>query len=166
MISTKRISEYAIMIALAIVLGYLEMQIPVFIAVPGMKLGLTNIVVLIALYLRGNKSAIAVNIIRIFLVSLLFGTAVSLFYSLAGGILSCIVMMLLKHTQKFGIITVSIAGGVTHNIGQILVAMLLLETTAIGWYLFILWFTGIICGALVGFLGYEIIKRLSNNYCE
>jgi heptaprenyl diphosphate synthase len=108
----------------------------------------------------GDKSALMINFIRIFLVSMLFGNGISIAYSIAGGLLSGLVMIILKKTGKFGIVTVSIAGGVAHNIGQILVAMYLLEVTAIAWYLLILWFTGIASGLLIGILGGELCKRL------
>jgi heptaprenyl diphosphate synthase len=157
---TKQIAQYGLLIAMAMILSYVEAQIPAFFAVPGMKLGLTNVVVLYALYSMGDKSALMINFIRIFLVSMLFGNGISIAYSIAGGLLSGIVMIVLKKTGKFGIVTVSIAGGVAHNIGQILVAMYLLEVTAIAWYLLILWFTGIASGLLIGILGGELLKRL------
>jgi heptaprenyl diphosphate synthase len=157
---TKQIAQYGLLIAMAMILSYVEAQIPAFFAVPGMKLGLTNVVVLYALYCMGDKSALMINFIRIFLVSMLFGNGISIAYSIAGGLLSGLVMIILKKTRKFGIVTVSIAGGVAHNIGQILVAMYLLEVTAIAWYLLILWFTGIVSGLLIGVLGGELCKRL------
>jgi heptaprenyl diphosphate synthase len=156
----KQIAQYGLLIAMAMILSYVEAQIPAFFAVPGMKLGLTNVVVLYALYCMGDKSALMINFIRIFLVSMLFGNGISIAYSIAGGLLSGLVMIILKKTGKFGIVTVSIAGGVAHNIGQILVAMYLLEVTAIAWYLLILWFTGIVSGLLIGILGGELCKRL------
>jgi heptaprenyl diphosphate synthase len=157
---TKQIAQYGLLIAMAMILSYVEAQIPAFFAVPGMKLGLTNIVVLYALYCMGDKSALMINFIRIFLVSMLFGNGISIAYSIAGGLLSGLVMIILKKTGKFNIVTVSIAGGVAHNIGQILVAMYLLEVTAIAWYLLILWFTGIASGLLIGILGGELCRRL------
>jgi heptaprenyl diphosphate synthase len=157
---TKQIAQYGLLIAMAMILSYVEAQIPAFFAVPGMKLGLTNIVVLYALYCMGDKSALMINFIRIFLVSMLFGNGISIAYSIAGGLLSGLVMIILKKTGKFSIVTVSIAGGVAHNIGQILVAMYLLEVTAIAWYLLILWFTGIASGLLIGILGGELCRRL------
>jgi heptaprenyl diphosphate synthase len=157
---TDRIAKYSLLIALAMILSYLEAQIPAFFAVPGMKLGLTNVVVLTALYLMDAKSAMLINLLRIFLVSVMFGNGMSLAYSAAGGILSGIVMILLKRTGKFSIVTVSAAGGVCHNVGQILVAMALLETRALGWYLLILWFTGLAAGLAIGILGGMLVKRL------
>lgn len=157
---TIYLALYGVLVALALVLSYAESQIPVFFAVPGMKLGLTNLVVVVALYKLGDKSAFSINLIRILLVSLLFGTVMSLWFSLAGGLLSTLVMIFLKHTNKFGVVVVSMVGGVTHNIGQLLVAMVVLQTKQLGWYLVILWFTGLITGALIGLLGGELVRRL------
>lgn len=157
---SKLVAQYGLLTALALILSYAEAQIPAFFAVPGMKLGLTNLVVLAALYLMGAKSAVLVNLLRILLVSILFGNGMSLAYSLAGGLLSGAVMILLKRTGKFHMVTVSIAGGIAHNVGQIVTAMLLLETTALGWYLLILWFTGLASGAVIGLIGGELCRRL------
>ena len=156
----KTIARYGLLIALALILSYAEAQIPAFFAVPGMKLGLTNLVVLLALYLMGSGSAVTINMIRIVLVALLFGSGMSLAYSAAGGVLSGFVMILLKRTGKFSVVTVSIAGGVMHNAGQILVAMVLLGTSSLAWYLLILWFTGIASGAVIGILGGLLCGRL------
>lgn len=156
----KIVALYGILAALALVLSWLEAQIPAFFAVPGMKIGLTNIVVIVALYCMDIKSAIIINFVRILLVSFLFGNGISLMYSLAGGMLSTLIMILLKRIGKLRIITVSIVGGIMHNIGQIIVAMILLQTTNIAWYLLILWFTGIGAGAVVGIIGGELTKRV------
>ena len=160
MTKTKHLVEYGMLAAVAMVLSYLETLIPAFFGVPGMKLGLTNLVVLTALYRMGARPAIAINFVRIILTSMLFGTAVSLWYSLAGGLLSGAVMIALKQTGKFQLLTVSIAGGVAHNVGQIAVAMLLMQTTAIAWYLLALWVSGIAAGAVIGLLGSWLIDRL------
>ena len=146
---TRRIAQYGLLVALALILSYLEAQLPVFFAVPGMKLGLTNIVVLVALYGMGAGSAIVINLMRIFLVSVLFGNGMSLAYSLVGGLLSGAVMLL-----------VSIAGGIAHNVGQILTAMALLQTKALGGYLLVLWISGLVSGALIGVIGGELCRRL------
>lgn len=159
---TKRIAEYGMLIGLAMILSYVEAQIPVFFAVPGMKLGLTNIVVLFALYCIGARSAVGINILRVVLVALLFGNGASLIYSMAGAALSGLVMIGLKKTGWFGMVTVSIAGGVAHNIGQILTAALLVRTRAVLWYLVVLWFTGIVSGAVIGMIGAAICSRLQN----
>ena len=160
MSGAKQVARFGLLVALALILSYAESQIPAFFAVPGMKLGLTNVVVLAALYLLDWKSAWAINLLRILLAAILFGSAVSLAYSLAGGILSTAVMTALKGSGRFRTVTVSIAGGVTHNIGQILVAVFLLGTTAVAWYLPLLWFTGLASGAVIGFIGGELVRRL------
>lgn len=162
MASTKnrKLALYGLLTALALILSYVEGQIPAFFAVPGMKLGLTNIVVLLALYCMGAKSALAVNFVRIALVSILFGNGVSFWYSLAGGLLSGAVMIALKKCGRFSVLAVSICGGIAHNIGQIAAAMVLLQTAALGWYLLLLWFTGLLNGAVIGVLGGVLCRRL------
>lgn len=157
--TTKRITQFGLLIALALVLSYIEAQVPAFFAVPGMKLGLTNVVVLFALYGIDEKAALGINLVRILLVGFLFGNGVSILYSLAGGILSTLVMIALKKIGLFRIVSVSVAGGVAHNVGQILVAMLLLETTSLAWYLLVLWFSGIAAGIVIGIIGAEVLKR-------
>ncbi len=160
---TKQIAKYGLLTALALILGYVESLIPAFFAIPGMKLGLANIVVIIALYTIGVKGAFIINISRILLISFLFGNGVSLLFSLAGGMLSLVIMIALKSTKKVGIIPVSICGAVTHNVGQILVAMILLETTSVAWYLTVLWFAGLGAGIVIGIISGELIKRINPN---
>ena len=155
---TKTVARYGLLVALAMIMSYLEAQLPVFFAIPGMKLGLTNVVVLVALYGMGYGSAAVINLLRIVLFCMLNG--MSLAYSLAGGILSGAVMMLLKRTNAFSMVAVSIAGGIAHNIGQILVAMLVLQTAALGWYLLVLWVSGLVSGAIIGVIGGELCRRL------
>ena len=165
-VNIKKISVYGMITALAVVLSWLEAQIPPFFPIPGMKIGLTNIIVIIALYKMGSGSAMSVNVLRIVLVSFLFGGPSALLYSLSGGMLSTLVMILLKKTGKLKEITVSIAGGIFHNAGQILIAMLMMNTTSILWYLAVLWFTGEASGALIGLLGYMLVKRLPDKLFE
>ncbi len=157
---TRRIALYGVLAALAMIMSYIEMQIPAFFAVPGMKLGLTNIVVLVALYKFGDRSALVINVVRIIVVSILFGSVMSFAFSFAGGMLSTIVMIFLKKADKFSTIGVSVAGGLTHNIGQILVAMIILNTQAIAWYLPILWITGIGSGLVIGIIGAIICSKI------
>ncbi len=157
----KVVALNGILVALALILSWVERQTPVFFATPGMKLGLTNLVVLIALYCIGPKSALVINAARILLVGFLFGNGISILYSLAGGMLSTTVMILLKRTEKLNIITVSIIGGICHNTGQILVAMALLQTTSLAYYMVILWFAGLGAGAVIGLLGGILTKRLN-----
>ena len=158
----KKIAFYGLLIALAFVLSYIESLIPVFIAIPGAKLGLTNLVVLIALERFGKKDAFIINMIRILLVGFTFGNTFSLLYSFAGGILSFLIMILLKKTKKFSLVGISVGGGVGHNIGQIIVAAFVLETRALIYYLPFLFAIGTLAGAVIGILSAEIIKRLPN----
>ena len=153
-------AKYGLLVALAMILSYVESLVPAFFAIPGMKLGLTNVVVLYALYAMDDKSAILINILRIILVGFMFGNGASILYSLAGGILSGVIMMLFKRFLPLRIVTVSVAGGIAHNLGQILVAMLMLQTKSIAWYLIILWFSGIGAGIVVGIISSEIVRRL------
>lgn len=156
----RKIAVYGVMTAIALVLSYIESQVPAFFPIPGMKLGLTNIIVVLALYKTGSKSAMAMNVLRIVMASLLFGGPSALMYSLAGGMVSTLVMILLKRSGVFRVVTVSIAGGVAHNVGQIIVAVLITNTASVAWYLAVLWFTGMASGAVIGILGGELIRRL------
>ena len=131
---SKKIALRGLLIALAFALSWLEMQIPYFFPIPGIKLGLTNLVVLIALYQLTAFDAFALNMVRILLVSFTFGNMAALMYSAAGGMLSFMVMFLMKKYTKFSLRFVSVAGGVFHNIGQILVAMLVLKNVHVLWY--------------------------------
>lgn len=158
----KKIAFYGLLIALAFVLSYIESLIPVFIAIPGAKLGLTNLVVLIALERFGKKDAFIINMIRILLVGFTFGNTFSLLYSFAGGSLSFLIMILLKKTKKFSLVGISVSGGVGHNIGQIMVAAFVLESKALIYYLPFLLIIGTIAGVIIGILSAEILKRLPN----
>lgn len=157
---TKKIALYGLLTAVALLLSYLEAQLPAFVAIPGIKLGLTNLVVLVALYRMGSGAALGINAVRILLAALLFGSGASLAFSAAGGILSTLVMIGLKKTGRFRVIPVSIAGGVAHNVGQILAAMVLLGTEKLAWTLAVLWFSGMIAGAVIGLLGGLLCRRL------
>lgn len=158
--NSRKVARYALLIALAMVLSWLESLVPITAAVPGMKLGLTNLVVLFALYRMNVMDAAAVSLIRVLLVSFTFGNAYAFAYSLAGAILSLLVMLALKKAEKFSTIGVSIAGGVGHNLGQIIVAALVLETEKIFFYLPVLMVSGIAAGICIGILGGIIVDRL------
>lgn len=158
--NTNKTALRGMLIATAFILSWIESQIPVFITIPGIKLGLTNIIVLVALYKLSTKDAIILNIVRIILVGLTFGNTFSLLYSLSGGIVSCIFMIVLKKTGRFGIKNVSMIGGLTHNIGQILIAMIILNSSAVLYYLPILWFSGILSGIIIGLLSGIIVNRI------
>ena len=142
------------------VLSFIESQIPAFVAVPGVKMGLANIAVVFALYRLGWKEAVAVSLVRVLLVSLLFGSFASLFYSLAGAVLSLAGMGLLKKTGRFTEILVSVAGGVLHNVGQIGMACLILETDILRYYLPFLLVSGILAGVVIGLLAAALVRRV------
>ncbi len=161
--SVKRLSVYGLLIALAFVLSYVETLIPMAalgIVIPGVKIGLANVVVMVALYTMGARDALVLSLIRILLVGFTFGNTVSMIYSLGGGLLSYLVMVLLKKAKVFQMITVSIAGGIFHNVGQILMAMLVLENAGVAAYLPVLFLSGTVTGLLIGLLGGEVAKRI------
>lgn len=148
--------------SVALVLAYVEILLPpLFVAVPGIKLGLPNIVIIFILYHLGIRRAAAVSFVRIAVVALLFGNPMTLAYSIAGALLSLGMMFLLQKLNFLSIIGVSVAGGVFHNVGQILMAMLLLGTAELGYYLIVLTVTGTISGILIGLCGGILVKRIS-----
>ena len=131
----KNIAAFGVYVALAMIFSYIELQIPPLVAIPGIKLGLPNVVIIIAMYKFGWKEAILINILRVLLVSVLFGTVLSLLYSIAGAILSLFVMIILKKSKIFSTVLVSVFGAISHNIGQITVAIFVLETSELLYYL-------------------------------
>lgn len=150
----------SLMVALALILSYVESKIPAFVAIPGVKVGLANIVVILALYKLGAKEAAAISGVRILIVSMLFGNAVSWVYSVTGAIFSFAVMLLLKKLTPLNEVTVSVAGGVMHNVGQIIAACMLMETAAVMYYLPFLIVSGVIAGIAVGIAAALLIKRV------
>lgn len=157
---TKKIAVLALAIALAMILSFVESQIPAFVAIPGVKIGLANIAVVFVLYKLGWKEAVLISLVRVFMVSVLFGTAVSLFYSVAGAVLSLTGMVLLRKTGLFSTVAVSVTGGVLHNVGQILMACLLLETNVIVYYLPFLILSGVIAGVIIGVVSAIMVNRV------
>ena len=157
---TRKIATLALAIAPAMILSFVESQIPAFVAIPGVKVGLANIAVVFVLYKLGWKEAVLISLVRVFMVSVLFGTAVSLFYSVAGAVLSLTGMVLLKRTGLFSTVAVSVTGGVLHNVGQILMACLLLETNVIVYYLPFLILSGVIAGVVIGVVAAIMVKRV------
>ena len=157
---TKKLAALAVTVAVAMILSFVESRIPAFVAIPGVKVGLSNIAVIFALYKFGWREAAVVSFIRVFMVALLFGSTVSLAYSMAGAVLSLAVMMLLGRLRIFTEVAVSVVGGITHNIGQILVAFLLLETDVVFYYLPFLLISGIIAGVAVGIASALLVKRI------
>ena len=157
---TKKIAVLALAIALAMILSFVESQIPAFVAIPGVKIGLANIAVVFVLYKLGWKEAVLISLVRVAMVSMLFGTLVSLFYSVAGAVLSLTGMVLLKKTGLFSTVAVSVTGGVLHNVGQILMACLLLETNVIVYYLPFLILSGVIAGVVIGVVSAIMVNRV------
>lgn len=154
----KTVALFGMMVALAFTLSYLESLIPFNFGIPGVKLGLANLVTVVALYTMKPYEAFAIAVIRIFLAGLTFGNAYSLAYSLCGGILSFIVMLLFKRT-KLSTIGVSILGGICHNIGQIIVAAIIMQTSKIVYYLPVLLIAGLLTGLLMGIISKLTVTR-------
>ncbi|MBR6542819.1 MAG: Gx transporter family protein [Anaerotignum sp.] len=146
----KKIPYYGLFAALAILMGYVEMMFPMPIPIPGVKLGLANVVVIIMMYFMDVKGAFFISLIRVFLSGLLFAGFAGLLYSLAGAMLSFAVMALLKKTGKFSIIGVSLAGGVFHNVGQVAVAAMVVENVKMAYYLPFLLVSGVVTGIVIG----------------
>ena len=155
----SKAAYFGVFTALALIFSYVELLIPIQFGVPGMKLGLANLVIVIFLYKRNAKEAMLLSVVRILLAGLMFSNLFSILYSLAGGILSLIVMAVLKKLETFSVIGVSIAGGIAHNMGQLLIAMVVVETYRIGYYFPILLITGMVTGMLIGGISNEVLKR-------
>ena len=156
----KKIATSALMIALAMILSFVESQIPSFFPIPGIKLGLANIAVIFALYRLSIKDAIVVSLIRVVVVSTLFGTSLTLAYSLSGAVLSLLIMVLLKKSDRFSIVGASVAGGISHNIGQIIMAIILMHNSVISYYLPFLIISGIVTGVVIGLVSAKIVERV------
>lgn len=164
---SKNTALAGVCVALAMILAYIEIIIPpLFPAIPGIKMGLPNIIIVFLLYRRGPVFAASVSLIRIILVSMLFGNSMALMYSLAGGLLSLLVMIVFRRLNVFSAVGVSVAGGVFHNVGQVLMAALLLETSELAYYLVVLTVTGTASGILIGLCGFLLIKRIPTKYIE
>ena len=150
---------FGVFTSLALILSYVELLIPINFGIPGMKLGLANLLVVILLYKGCPRDALLLSVIRILLSGLIFGNMFSIFYSLGGGLLSLAVMVFLKKTGQFTVAGISIGGGSSHNVGQLLVAMFVVQTYQVGYYLPVLLIAGVITGAVIGILSAEVLKR-------
>ena len=150
----------ALAIALAMILSFVESQIPALVAIPGVKIGLANLAVVFVLYKLGWKEAVLISLIRVGLVSLLFGNFASLFYSVAGAVLSLTGMILLRRIKSLSTVAVSVSGGVLHNVGQIAMACILLETNVIKYYLPLLIVSGTVAGIAIGVVSAILINRV------
>lgn len=156
---TKRLVLLAMLTAVAMILSYVESLLP-SVGIPGVKMGLANIAVIFALFHFGWKAAAALSLVRVVLVSLLFGSVGAMLYSLAGAVLSLAVMALLRRIDRFSTVGISVAGGVAHNAGQILMAMLILQTKQLLGYLPVLAVSGIAGGVLTGLAAALLIRRI------
>lgn len=156
----NRAAYFGVFISLALILSYIETLIPIRFGTPGIKLGLANLVVVIILYKTDWKEALVLSVTRIVLSGFIFGSLFSIIYSLAGGILSLAVMALTARSGRFSVTGVSMAGGVSHNIGQLITAMIAVSTYQVGYYLPVLLIAGLITGALIGVTADAVIKRI------
>ncbi len=158
--SATKVAYAAILAALAMIFSYIEAIIPFSVGIPGVKLGIANLVILIALYKLDLKYAFLINLIRIFLVGFLFTGAFGILYSLAGGLLSLLVMVIVKNAKIFSVVGVSLAGGVAHNLGQLITAALIVSNIKLFAYFPVLIFSGLISGIIIGIVSGLILMKL------
>jgi len=149
-----------VFVALALIFSYIEGLIPIRLGIPGAKLGLANLIVVIALYKVSWKETLLLAVVRVLLAGFMFGNLFSIIYSIAGGLFSLAVMMVLKRSGRFSVAGVSIAGGTAHNIGQMVVAMLVIESYSIIYYIPVLLAAGVLTGLVIGIAANEMLKRL------
>ena len=157
---TKDVAVIGVLAAFGAILSYIEAILSFTTGIPGVKIGLANIAVVVALYMYGSKNAFMINIVRIIVVGLLFGNAFSMVFSAAGAIISFVVMVLFKKTNRFSILGVSTVGGVAHNIGQIMIAALVVDSYSVIYYMPALFIAGIITGVIIGFVSKMLIKYI------
>ncbi|NLK75128.1 MAG: Gx transporter family protein [Clostridiales bacterium] len=157
---TKKIAIFSILVALAFILSYIEVSIPNPFPIPGIKLGLANLVVITAFYTLGNREALIISLVRIVLVGFTFGNMSMMIYSMAGGLLSWLIMFICKKFNIFSIVGISVVGGLAHNIGQVAVAVIMVENMNIIYILPILLISGVAAGTIIGILGGIMVKRL------
>ena len=157
---TERAALYGLLTALAMVLGFVESLIPIPFPVPGIRLGLANLVTVVGLYTVGIYGTVAVSMIRIVLVAFTFGNVFSMLYSLGGWGLSILLMILCKKREWFSSVGISVIGGVGHNIGQLCVAALVVKQAGVFIYLPVLLIAGTAAGLVIGFVGGMIVERL------
>ena len=163
-LSTKTIALLAMMIAIALVFSYVETLIPINFGIPGVKLGLANLAIVAVLYIMGGKQALFVSVVRIVLSGFLFANLASILYSLAGGLLSLAIMGLLQKTKKFPGVLVSVIGGICHNVGQLIVAMFVVESLSLTVYLPVLLIAGFLTGLLIGIVCQLVLPSVRKAY--
>ena len=157
---TKRLTTLSLLSAVAMILSYIEAQIPLSVAVPGVKIGLSNIATVFALYTLGAPAAVAVSVVRVILSSLLFGNFAMMIYSLSGAALALVFMILTKRSRVFSVIGVSVTGGVMHNAGQVIAAAVMMENAGIAAYVIPLIISGTLAGIVVGVISALLVGRL------
>ena len=153
----NRVAYFGVFTALALIFSYVETLIPINFGIPGVKLGLANLVIVIALYKMKLTEVYLLSVVRVLLSGFIFGNYFSIIYSLAGGLLSLTVMALLKKSKGFSVMGISVAGGVFHNVGQLMV-----ETFSVGYYFPVLLVAGLITGLVIGIVSAEMLKRIKN----
>lgn len=158
--SARNVARFGLLTAMALVLGYVERLIPIAAGIPGIKLGLANTVLLYAVYMMDKKSAALLMLLKVLLSGFLFAGLSGMLYSLAGGALSLAAMLLLHRAKGVGVVGVSVAGGVCHNIGQIAVACFVVQPAAALSYLPILLLSGVVTGILTGLVARLVMKAL------
>ena len=158
----SRVAYFGVFTALALIFSYVETLIPVNLGIPGVKLGLANLIIVVALYKMRLSEAYLLSVVRILLAGFIFGNYFSIIYSLAGGLLSLTVMALLKKWGVFSLQGISIAGGVFHNIGQLIVAAVVVETFSVTYYFPVLLVAGLLTGLVIGIVAEMMLKRLVN----
>ena len=166
MTRSQKISYCAVFTALAMIFSYVEAILPINFGVPGMKLGLANLVIVAGLYYLNEKDVLIISVTRILLMGLLFGNGMSLIYSLTGGMLSYLIMILMKKKTNLSVLVISIGGGITHNIGQLIAASLVISNFHIFYYFPALLIAGTITGLLIGIVSERILKILKPNFFD
>ncbi len=155
-----RVAHFGVYTALALIFSYVETLIPINFGIPGVKLGLANLIIVVALYKMNLKEAYILSVVRVVLAGFIFANLFSIIYSLAGGLLSLTVMAVLKKSNQFSTVGISMAGGVFHNVGQLLMAIIVLESFNIAYYFPVLLISGVLTGLLIGIIANEMLKRL------
>ena len=158
----SRVAYFGVFTLLALIFSYVETLIPVNLGIPGVKLGLANLIIVVALYKMRLSEAYLLSVVRVLLAGFIFGNYFSIIYSLAGGLLSLTVMALLKKWGGFSLQGISIAGGVFHNIGQLIVAAVVVETFSVTYYFPVLLVAGLLTGLVIGIVAEMMLKRLVN----
>ena len=158
----SRVAYFGVFTALALIFSYVETLIPVNLGIPGVKLGLANLIIVVALYKMRLSEAYLLSVVRVLLAGFIFGNYFGIIYSLAGGLLSLTIMALLKKWGGFSLQGISIAGGVFHNIGQLIVAAVVVETFSVTYYFPVLLVAGLLTGLVIGIVAEMMLKRLVN----